>query len=492
MKKIPLHLKILFALIAGAIFGIIFSVDQHSIEIDYGIGNKYYSVQVSNWQSLLLITTDTSEFSDSDQLLIIKKFKKAKKNNSNISIKIINGGNNEKLFNNIRSVSKIQTPATIIKPIGDLFIRLLSFLAIPLVIASLIAGAASIKDVKKLGRIGVKTFLLYIVTTTIAISIGLVLANTIKPGLKIPENSKNRLESVYTDDADISEDLNIDFFDFVLDIVPKNPFQAISNGNMLQIVFFAVLLGITLTFIDPKKSQTVVDFFSGLSETMIKMVDFIMIIAPYGVFALIAATVADFGIDILSTLIWYILTVIFGLFLHTAFIYGGIVKFIGRFNLRRFFNQIRNAQAIGFSTSSSAATLPVTFDCVEKMGVNKQISGFVLPLGATINMDGTALYQGVAAVFIAQVFGIDLDLADQIKIVFIAVLASIGTAPVPGVGIIMLITILNSVNIPAVGIALILGVDRILDMCRTITNVTGDAAVTVAIQGSENKFEVKS
>ena len=216
------------------------------------------------------------------------------------------------------------------------------------------------------------------------------------------------------------------------------------------------------------------------------MVDIIMKIAPYGVFALIAATIADFGFNILSTLIWYCLAVIIGLLIQTYLVYGSIVKIFSKITLKQFFSDIRNAQAIGFSTSSSAATLPITIDCVEnKMGIKKEISGFVLPLGATINMDGTALYQGVAAIFIAQVYGFDLNIAEQLTIVLTAVLASIGTSPVPGVGIIMLVMILNAINVPAEGIALIIGVDRILDMMRTITNVTGDAAVTVAIAGTE-------
>jgi Na+/H+-dicarboxylate symporter len=259
---------------------------------------------------------------------------------------------------------------------------------------------------------------------------------------------------------------------------------------MLQIVFFAVMFGITLTFISRKKSKVVIKFFAGVSQTMIKMVDIIMKIAPYGVFALISATIAEFGFGIITTLIWYIVAVLLGLLIHTTLVYGSIVSFLGKMNPFTFFKGMRNAMAIGFSTSSSAATLPITFDCVENnLGVPKQISGFVLPLGATINMDGTALYQGVAAVFIAQVYGIDLNLTQQLTIVITAVLASIGTAPVPGVGIIMLVMILNAVHIPPEGIALIIGVDRILDMCRTITNVTGDASVAVAISGTESKFK---
>jgi Na+/H+-dicarboxylate symporter len=280
--------------------------------------------------------------------------------------------------------------------------------------------------------------------------------------------------------------VKIDIVDFFVSIVPKNPIKAMAEGEMLQIVFFAVLFGITITFIEKTKADALIKFFDAVSDTMIKMVDFIMMIAPFGVFALISSTIAEFGFDIITTIIWYIVCVLLGLILHTIIVYSFLVKSMGKMSPMFFFKGMRNAQAIAFSTSSSAATLPVTFECVEEnLGVPKQISGFVLPLGATINMDGTALYQGVATVFIAQVYGMDLDLAQQITIVFTAVLASIGTAPVPGVGIIMLIMILQAVNVPPEGIALIIGVDRILDMSRTITNITGDAAVAVAVAGSE-------
>ena len=222
---------------------------------------------------------------------------------------------------------------------------------------------------------------------------------------------------------------------------------------------------------------------------MIKLVDIVMLIAPYGVFALISATVAEFGFEIVQTLLWYAVTVLLGLVLHLIFVYGAIVKIFGKIAMGKFFKGIRRAQIVAFSTSSSAATLPVTMECSEEnLGISKSITSFTLPLGATINMDGTALYQGVAAVFIAQVFGIDLSLFDQIVIVFTAVLASIGTAPVPGVGIIMLLIILKSVHVPEIGVALILGIDRILDMCRTVVNVTGDAAVTLAIARSEGQI----
>jgi len=262
---------------------------------------------------------------------------------------------------------------------------------------------------------------------------------------------------------------------------------------MVQIVFFAVMVGLILTMIRKEKAAPVLNFFDGLSDVMIKMVDVIMIIAPIGVFALIASTVSEFGFEILETLIWYTLVVIFGLALHTFGTYGLLIRLLTKVKYSAFFKGIRRAQTIAFSTSSSAATLPVTMECCQdNLGISKSITSFVLPLGATINMDGTALYQGVAAVFIAQVFGFDLTISQQLTIVFTAVLASIGTAPVPGVGIIMLIIILKSVGIPQEGIALILGMDRILDMCRTVTNITGDALAASFIASTENEITVES
>lgn len=495
MKKVPLHVQILLALILGAAFGAFFSVDKNKLEITYKKNKDQVVESISNWSSAYITINDStvSTFKSNDQIAIINKFKYYY-SSSQKPIKIVFDKEKRKLeFSEVIAVHKEHTLATYIKPVGDLFIRLLSFLAIPLVLSTLIVGAASLSDFKKLGRIGFKSFSLFISTTIIAIVIGVGLANVISPGTRIDPSTKERLMSAFEEEsaAKAVGSLDVSIVDFFVEIVPKNPFDAISNGNMLQIVFLAVIFGITLTMIEKKKRDTVLEFFDGVSDTMIKMVDIFMLIAPFGVFALIAATIADFGFEILTTLIWYIAAVILGLIIQTYVVYGVMLKFIGKVSLKDFFMNIRNAQAIGFSTSSSAATLPITLDCVEnKMKVNKEIAGFVLPLGATINMDGTALYQGVAAVFIAQVYGFDLSLVQQLTIVITAVLASIGTAPVPGVGIIMLVMILNAVHIPPQGIALILGVDRILDMLRTITNVTGDAAVAVIVASTEERAKI--
>lgn len=487
LPTIAIHTQIILALILGVIFGAIFSVDTHKIKIEYVKNGTQYSREVSNWDSLSIIRPNNEEikFNSEGQLAIVKAFKKYKKEKFIVTVVQDDVYTN---YSNVVNIAKIQTVATLIKPIGDLFIRLLSFLAIPLVIASLIVGASSLGDIKQLGRIGSRTFIFFMVTTAIAIAIGLVTANIIQPGKMLDEGTKSRLLSTFEEDTagKIVENLDIDIIDFLVNIVPKNPIEAMATGDMLQIVFFAVMFGITLTYLDKKHNEPVILFFEGVSQTMIRMVDIIMVIAPFGVFALISATVADFGFEILETLIWYSFTVVLALFLHTTLVYGAIIKMFSKLKVLDFFKGMRNAHAIAFSTSSSAATLPLTMDCVEnKLGVSKKVSGFVLPLGATINMDGTALYQGVAAVFIAQVYGLDLSLTEQLTILFTAILASIGTAPVPGVGLIMLVMILNSVHIPPQGIALILGVDRILDMLRTITNITGDATVAVAIDEME-------
>ncbi len=479
LKKIPLHLQILLALVIGTIWGAMFKVENDVFNAKAVVEGQKVEIEISDWESIEL-------GNKSYQLVDANNFYKDVSSILPQEIIVIHKDKTHKSYL-ISHIEKQATPATIFRPLGSLFIKLLSFLAIPLVIASLIVGAASLDNIKKLGSIGGKTFLIYVCTTAIAITIGLSLANIIAPGKQIPDEiKKNMLSSVEKEaPSNIAQEMEIDLLDFIVEIVPKNPFKAMSSGNMLQIVFFSVMFGITLTFIEKEKSKPVLSFFSGVSDTMIKMVDFIMYLAPYGVFALIAATIADFGFEIVSTLLWYILTVILGLLLQNVLVYTSLLKFLGKFSIRTFFKEIRNAQAIGFSTSSSAATLPVTFECVEKMGVSKQVSGFVLPLGATINMDGTALYQGVATVFIAQIYGLDLNIVEQLTVVFTAVLASIGTAPVPGVGIIMLVMILQSVNIPPEGIALIMGVDRILDMMRTTTNVGGDAAVAVTVAGME-------
>ena len=379
--------------------------------------------------------------------------------------------------------------AEAIKPIGDLFIRLIWMIVVPLVFASIFVGTASLGDIRKLGRIGAKTLSYYLITTAIAITVGLVLAGIFKPGEGLNETTKAQLLESYQGEA--MKNLEIaskrpSIIDTLIDIVPKNPFESLTAGDMLQIIFFAIMFGIAVTMIPGGKGKILVDFFDAVSDGMTQLVHIVMKFAPIGVCALIAAVVGQFGAQILLSLIKYAVIVLAGLAIHMGTIYSLAVWAFARMNPLFFFRGMRPAQLIAFTTSSSNATLPVNIQCAEEnLGVPKDIASFVLPLGATINMDGTALYQGVAAVFIAQVYGIPLTIIDQLTIVLMATLASIGTAGVPSVGIITLTMVLRTVGLPLEGIALILGVDRILDMCRTIVNITGDASAAVIVAATE-------
>ena len=388
-----------------------------------------------------------------------------------------------------------------IAPFGKIFLNLLKLIAVPLVLSSLITGVASLSDTKKLSRIGGKTITIYVVTTAIAVTIGLISVNILQPGNTVPEDMKTKLQETYKSAASgrmeaAAEVKDRSVLQPLVDMVPSNVFSSASNNrNMLQVVFVAIIVGIALIQIPKNKGRPVLDFFEGINELVIKLVDNIMLIAPIGVFALIADTITSVAgdnlnniLELLSALGYYMLAVIIGLILQMVITYTTVLKLFSKMSLKTFYQGIAPAQLLAFSTSSSGATLPVTMErCEEELGVSEEVSSFVLPLGATINMDGTALYQAVAAVFIAQTIGMDLALGAQLTIVFTAVLASIGTAAVPGAGIIMLIIILEAVGVPSAGIALILGVDRILDMMRTVTNVTGDASVAVAVHSSEIK-----
>ena len=391
-----------------------------------------------------------------------------------------------------------------IAPFGKIFINLLKLIAVPLVLSSLITGVASLSDLKKLSRIGGKTITIYIVTTAIAVTIGLVAVNIIQPGETVPEDMKAKLQNTYQsaasgkmEAAEQVKDRTI--LQPVVDMVPNNFFSSASNNrNMLQVVFVAIIVGIALIQIPKEKARPVLEFMEGVNDLVIKLVDNIMLMAPIGVFALIADTITSVAgnninnvLELLGALGFYMLAVIIGLFLHMVVTYSTILKIFSKMSLKKFYQGIAPAQLLAFSTSSSGATLPVTMErCEDELGVSEEVSSFVLPLGATINMDGTALYQAVAAVFIAQTLGMDLTLGAQLTIVLTAVLASIGTAAVPGAGIIMLVIILEAIGIPSAGIALILGVDRILDMMRTVTNVTGDASVAVAVASTEGQIRI--
>ncbi|HKY60337.1 MAG TPA: dicarboxylate/amino acid:cation symporter [Gemmatimonadota bacterium] len=381
----------------------------------------------------------------------------------------------------------------VIRPVGDLFIRLITMIVVPLVFASILVGVASLGDLAKLGRIGAKTVAYYLVTTAIAITIGLTLANLVRPGSRLASDIKERLLTDFAGAAQASIEqatAKPSVIETLLEIVPSNPAASLAEANMLQVIFFALAFGIALTYLDPRKTEPVLRFMDALNEAMIQLVHLIMKLAPYGVFALIAAIIGQYGVGILRTLVVYAVVVVVGLAIHAGVVYPTAVRLLAGMNPVLFFRGIAPAQLVAFSTSSSNATLPVTMECAEEnLGVSEEVSAFVLPLGATINMDGTALYQGVATIFIAQVYGLELTLVQQLMVVLTATLASIGAAGVPGVGMITLALVLQTVGIPLEGIALILGVDRILDMCRTTVNITGDASCAVVVAATESELE---
>src|SRR5690554_3508011 len=376
-----------------------------------------------------------------------------------------------------------------VKPFGTIFINLLKLIAIPLIVVSLIKGVSDLQDISKLSQMGLKTFSIYIFTTIVAIAIGLGIVNVIKPGNFISENTRtemlNSFEGSVTETMEkVQEVTPKGPLQPLIDIVPENLiFAASDNSNMLQIIFFVILFGIGLILIDKEKSAPIKTLFDGANDVVLKIVDIIMLLAPYGVFALIAALIVESpSADIFVALGAYSFTVLLGLAILLYGVYPLLLKFGGNTDPWKVYKKLLPAQLVAFSTSSSAATLPVTMERVEEhIGVHKEVSSFVLPIGATVNMDGTSLYQGVAAVFIVQVMGYDLTLGNQMMILMTAVLASIGSAAVPGTGILMLVIVLESVGVNPAGIALIFAVDRPLDMCRTVVNVSGDATVAVVI-----------
>lgn len=373
-----------------------------------------------------------------------------------------------------------------IKPFGTIFINLLKLIAVPLVIVSLIDGISNLKDISQLSKMGGRTIALYLSTTVIAISLGLLLVNIIQPGKSIEESKRIELQESFAGKAGEKIEVAASVskrgpLQPLVDIVPDNLFGAMGdNTRMLQVIFFAMLFGIAMVLLPQNKTAPLKSFFNAINEVILKMVDIIMLSAPYGVFALLASLEAD--LSMLKALGVYSITVVLGLGLMIGLIYPLYLKVFTKRSIKDFFKGILPAQTLAFSTSSSAATLPVTLECCEKnLKLKEETSGFVLPLGATINMDGTSLYQAVAAVFIAQVYGMDLNLSQQLTIVLTATLASIGAAPVPGAGMVMLVIILQSVGINPEGLALIFAVDRILDMCRTVTNVTSDVMVATIV-----------
>lgn len=378
--------------------------------------------------------------------------------------------------------------------IGDVFLRLLRFVAVPIVFFSLVAGVGSLQDTRKLGRIASRSIGIYLLTTAVAISIGVILANVLKPGSYVPVELQ--AEFMSTGKLIAMEKMNQaqspNTWGTLLNIIPKNPFSAMANGNMLQIVFFSLMVGMGLSGIAEEKAKPVLGFFEAMTEVIITIVHWIMKIAPIAVFSLLAKVTADLGFDVLQALLAYSLVVLGGLGILLFIVYPLLAWRFAGVSIKKLFSAIAPAQLLAFSSSSSSATMPVTLDCVEnRLKIDRDVSRFVIPLGATINMDGTALYQGVAAIFIAQIYGIDLDISQQLTIIFTATLASIGTAGVPGVGLIMLVVVLQSIGLSTEqmsgGLAIIFGVDRLLDMSRTVINVTGDCTVATIVSAWEKK-----
>ena len=364
-----------------------------------------------------------------------------------------------------------------IAPIGTIFINLIKMVIVPVVLASIVSGVASIGDVKKLGRVGVKIMVFYLATTAFAVAIGLMFGTLMQPGkgLTIPAGAK------------AASKLAPPLQDVLVNIIPSNPFVAMEKGDMLQIIVFAIFLGIGITMVGAK-AKPVDDFFNGLAEVTYKIIDMIMNFAPFGVFALMMPVVAVNGPKVLLPLASVVAAMYIASIVHAVVVYSGTVATLGGMSPVRFFKGIAPAMLVAFSTCSSGATLPVTLKCTqENLGVRKDVSSFCLPLGATVNMDGTAIYCGLAALFVAQAYGIELNAGQYMTIILTGTLASIGAAGVPGAGLIMLTLVLTSVGLPIEGVALIAGIDRVLDMARTTLNITGDAAGCVVVQNSENK-----
>ena len=395
-----------------------------------------------------------------------------------------------------------QFTADWITPFGTIFINSLKLIGVPLVLGSLVTGVVSMSDIKSLSRVGARSIAIFVTTTAIAATIGLSLVNLIRPGDQVPAELQIELQETYSAEAGVSDERLTEVRErgplaFLVNLIPENFLASASdNANMLQVIIVAIVIGVGLLKLEPDKAKPLVDLFDSLASLVIRLVGLIMLMAPLGVFALIAGTITKLVGDdpsritqLLGALGLYAVTVLIGLLIQVLIVYGALLKFFTSLDIRTFLKGIAPAQLVAFSTSSSGATLPVTMERVEqKLGVSERVSSFVLPLGATINMDGLAVYQGVAAVFIAQSLGIDLSVGAQLTIIFTVVLASIATPAVPGAGLVMLIIVLESVGLPIAGIGLVLGLDRILDMIRTAVNVTGDAIVAVVVASAEGEI----
>ena len=386
--------------------------------------------------------------------------------------------------------------ALYIEPLGRAFIKLIVMLVVPLVVASLTLGTASLGDIKKLGRVGLKTVAYYLIATALAVSFGLLLANTLQPGVGLDPGVKAKLLADYkgVSETQLAQAMERPgLWDIFLSLIPSNPIKAMAESDMLPIITFSILAGIAMTMIRSQRRRRLLSLLESINDTMIVLVDIVMKLAPYGVFALMAGVAGRFGYEVLLTLLKYVLVTILALFLFLMVVYSLSVRLMGGIKALEFFKIMRPVQLVAFSTCSSNATLPVNLKTTQEgLKVSKEVASFVLPLGATINMHGTAIYHGVSALFIAQVYGIDLSFSSQIMVVLTATLASIGCAGVPGIGMITLTIVLTTIGIPVEGIALVMGVERILDMCRTVLNVTGDATCAVFVAWSEGALGWKT
>jgi len=372
-----------------------------------------------------------------------------------------------------------------LQPLGDMFINAVKMLIVPLIFSSLIAGMTSLKDLKKLGRIGGKTLLIFLATSVLAIMLGILLSNIIRPGVGVSlagATPEMTLPQPTSQDSPLKTTL--------MNLIPSNPVKAMAEGNVLQIIVFAILFGVTINLAGDR-GKPVQAFFESLAEIMYKMTGIIMEVAPVGVFALMAAVVGQYGLKFLLPLVKVVLAMYFISLVHMVIVFGGALLLVARLNPVRFLKGFLDAIVLAYSTSSSSAALPVSMRCCqENLGVPEDVASLVLPLGATINMNGTAIYQGICAVFLAQAYGIELSFANYATMIMTAILASVGTAGIPGAGLIMLTMVLSSVGIPLEGIALVAGIDRILDMVRSTVNVAGDALAAVLVSASENELDL--
>lgn len=495
--KIKLHIQILIGFILGIAFGAIFSVDHNSLLLTSGKSET----EINSWQQVSFINGDSvlAGFNESSQSGIVRYYESLKKDKKTEGVKlnVVYPASGEiHTYENITAIQKTSSIGADIKPIGEIFIRLLNMIAVPLVLASLIVGAASLHDVKHLAKLGGKLLALFLFTSIISVALAQVLTLVIQPGMHMTPEAKTHLVEAYRDEvkAPLQQEYKMDLVEFLVNIVPKNPFRGLAEGDFLQIVFYAILTGLVLCYIPKERAKPVIAFFEGISQTMIKLVEKVILMAPLAVFALISATVAEFGFSILGTLFWYALTCLLALLIVGFVLYPALVKVLGKVSPIDFFLAQKQVMAVAFTTSSSSATLPVTIDVTEnRLGVPNKIAAFVLPIGTTINKDGTALYQAVAAIFIAQVYGFDLSLAQQFTIFITCIITGAATAPVAGAGLIMLVVVLNAVGLPVEGIALIVGVDRIINMCRSTVNVIGDTTASVVLAKSEGVLgEIKT